>query len=181
MTYIDADGEIAIVPIIGVVIAGYSIYKGAKALWDFAAHMDQVATVGRKYYDLPVSGDFNEQQEREWRAAEQRYTQLVSEMPAKMFRAATSFPGTTVSGPIVRPGIPTTGGELIATGIKMFFDRTIFAPWRRGMEESLRRQYGVSGLESASPGSGVPFYYFPSSVPGVYFRSNTVARPGGGK
>jgi len=181
MTYIDADGEIAIVPIIGVLIAGYSIYKGAKALWDFAAHMDQVATVGRKYYDLPVSGDFNEQQEREWRAAEQRYTQLVSEMPAKMFRAATSFPGTTVSGPIVRPGIPTTGGELIATGIKMFFDRTIFAPWRRGMEESLRRQYGVSGLESASPGSGVPFYYFPSSVPGVYFRSNTVARPGGGK
>jgi len=181
MTYIDADGEIAIVPIIGVVIAGYSIYKGAKALWDFAAHMDQVATVGRKYYDLPVSGDFNEQQEREWRAAEQRYTQLVSEMPAEMFRAATSFPGTTASGPIVRPGIPTTGGELIATGIKMFFDRTIFAPWRRGMEESLRRQYGVSGLESASPGSGVPFYYFPSSVPGVYFRSNTVARPGGGK
>jgi RHS repeat-associated protein len=181
MTYIDADGEIAIVPIIGAVIAGYSIYKGAKALWDFAAHMDQVATVGRKYYDLPVSGDFNEQQEREWRAAEQRYTQLVSEMSAKMFRAATSFPGTTVSGPIVRPGIPTTGGELIATGIKMFFDRTIFAPWRRGMEESLRRQYGVSGLESASPGSGVPFYYFPSSVPGVYFRSNTVARPGGGK
>jgi RHS repeat-associated protein len=181
MTYIDADGEIAIVPIIGVVIAGYSIYKGAKALWDFAAHMDQVATVGRKYYDLPVSGDFNEQQERERRAAEQRYTQLVSEMPAKMFRAATSFPGTTVSGPIVRPGIPTTGGELISTGIKMFFDRTIFAPWRRGMEESLRRQYGVSGLESASPGSGVPFYYFPSSVPGVYFRSGTVARPGGGK
>ncbi|MEM4217162.1 MAG: hypothetical protein QXZ09_04000 [Candidatus Methanomethylicaceae archaeon] len=143
--------------------------------------MDQMATVTRKYYDLPVSGNFNEQQEREWRAAEQKYTQLVGEMPAKMFRAATSFPDTTVSGPIVRPGIPTTGAELLTTGIKEFFNWTIFNPAKRAMEESLRRQYGVAPVESDNPTTGTPYYYVPSSVPGVYFRSGTVGRPGGGK
>jgi len=114
MTYIDADGEFPFI-IIGAPLAAYGLYKGFDALWDFATHMDRVAAAGQRYYDLPVSGDFNEQREREWRAAEQEYTQLWAETPAKMFRAATSFPGTTVSGPIVRPGIPTTGGQLEVT------------------------------------------------------------------
>ncbi|GEM_PF-1633978 len=48
-------------------------------------------------------------------------------MLAKMFRAATSFRGTTTSSPIVRPDIPATRAQLFATGIKEFFSWAIFA------------------------------------------------------
>jgi len=69
----------------------------------------------------------------------------------------------------------------VAAGIKEFFNRTIFSPWKRGMEETLRRQYGMGAMESANPGRGQPYYYIPSSVPGLYFRGSTVGRPAGGK
>ena len=55
------------------------------------------------------------------------YTQLQGGMLAKMFRAATSFRGTTTSSPIVRPDIPATRAQLFATGIKEFFSWAIFA------------------------------------------------------
>lgn len=75
-----------------------------------------------------------------------------------------------------------TWGELIFnTGIKMFYDHAILNPSRYAMEETVRRLHGVGPLESADPRSGTPFYYIPPRVPGVYFRSGTVGRPGGGK
>ena len=61
------------------------------------------------------------------------------------------------------------------------YDWAFFNPMRRSVEESLRRQYGVAPVESGNPTTGTPYYYVPSSVPGVYFRSGTVGRPGGVK
>lgn len=55
------------------------------------------------------------------------YTQLQGGMLAKMFRAATSFRGTTTSSLIVRPDIPTTRAQLCVTGIMGFFSWAIFA------------------------------------------------------
>jgi RHS repeat-associated protein len=179
----DPEGQGIFDTVAGWAKTAYDLFNGAKKLFDFGRYMDEnFVAPGKKYYNFLVSGDFTEQQEQEWRAAEQQYIQGWKGLPQKTWEAATAFPGTTVSGIVMRPGVPGTWQEAVGDLLLgKALDRLYSLPSRQATDRTMRQQYGVGPVESASPGARTPYYYIPSSVPGVYFRSGTVARPGGGK
>ena len=179
----DPEGQDFFDTVAGWAKTTYDLFNGAKKLFDFGRYVDEhIVAPGKKYYNLPVNGDFTEQQEQEWQAAEQQYIQGWRGLPQKAWEAATAFPGTTVSPIVMRPGVPSTWQEALGKLILgKALNRLYSIPSRRATDRTMRRQYGIGPIESTKPGSGTPYYYIPSSVPGLYFRSGTVGRPGGVK
>ena len=176
LAYIDAEGEIPLLLLAGAAVVGY--YGIYKPLANFA---QRAQDFGRAYanarWRLPES-------EAEMYRADRELIRATSELQVATLKVATSVPGTSLN-PVI-PTIPTTVGGIVKSVVQSevksrLYDWAFFNPMRRSMEESLRRQYGVAPVESGNPTVGTPYYYIPSSVPGVYFRSGTVGRSGGGK
>jgi hypothetical protein len=176
LAYIDAEGEIPLLLLAGAAVVGY--YGFYKPLENFVQRAFDFGNANANArWRLPES-------EAEMYRADRELIRATSELQIATLKVATSVPATSLN--LVIPGIPSTVGGIVKSVVQneikgRLYDWAFFNPMRRSVEESLRRQYGVAPVESGNPTTGTPYYYVPSSVPGVYFRSGTVGRPGGGK
>jgi len=176
LAYIDAEGEFPLLLLAGAALVGY--YGFYKPLENFARSAQEFGNAyANARWRLPES-------EAEMQQAERELIRATSELQIATLKVATSVPGTSLN-PVI-PSIPSTPGGIVKTMVQSqvksrLYDWAFFNPMRRSTEETLRRLYGAGPIESGNPTTRTPYYYVPSSVPGVYFRSGTVGRPAGGK
>jgi len=176
MMFVDLEGQGVLDIVAGWGTLAYSVANKFIALL-------RVPQIVEQQIEAPLYKIYHFEQfpEQEVNAAPEQVIQGFRNLHEAAWKASIG-PGTIYSPIFGKPGVPDTWQEaLVKFGLKQILGRLYSLPSRRAIDRTTRQQYGVGALESADPSRGMPYYYVPSSVPGLYFRSGTVIRPSGSK